>query len=102
MVSDRRRPTGRLLRPPRRCRSRGARGRGPEPPTRRASGTAAVSVIPRRTGFFPPEILEDVRRVGRRLVPRRRTGDGDVGRAPLVWLWLLLLLYPFTDYIFTV
>jgi hypothetical protein len=61
-----------------------------------------VAVIPRRTGFFPPEILEDVRGVGRRLLPRRPTiSDGSAGRAGLVWLWLLLLVYPFTDYLFT-
>jgi hypothetical protein len=62
-----------------------------------------VSVVPRHTGFFPPEVLEDVRRVGRCLLLRRRkSGDGSVGRAGLAWLWLLLLLYPFTDYLFTV
>jgi hypothetical protein len=61
-----------------------------------------VAVVRRRTGFFPPEILEDVRGVARRLLPRRHTiSDGSAGRAGLVWLWLLLLLYPFTDYLFT-
>jgi hypothetical protein len=57
-----------------------------------------VAVVPRRTGFFPPEVFEDLRRAGRLLVPRRRA-VGD--RRGLVWLWLLLLLYPFTDYLFT-
>jgi hypothetical protein len=61
-----------------------------------------VGVVPRRTGFFPPEVFEDVRRVGRLLLPRRRTiGDASVERRGLVWLWLLLLVYPFTDYLFT-
>jgi hypothetical protein len=61
-----------------------------------------VAVTPRPTGFIPPEVLEDLRRVGRWLVPRRRRiGDGSVGRAGLLWLWLLLLLYPFSDYLFT-
>jgi hypothetical protein len=61
-----------------------------------------VAVGPRRTGFFPPEVLEDVRRVGRFLDPRRpATSDGSVERRGLLWLWLLLLLYPFTDYLFT-
>jgi hypothetical protein len=61
-----------------------------------------VAVVPRRTSFFPPEVFEDVRRVGRRLVPRRRTiSDRSDERRGLVWLWLLLLLYPFTDYLFT-
>jgi hypothetical protein len=61
-----------------------------------------MAVVPRRTGFFPPEVFEDVRRVGRLVVPRRRTvADGSVERRGLVWLWLLLLLYPFTDYLFT-
>ena len=61
-----------------------------------------MAVIPRLTGFFPPEILADVRGVGRRLVPRRRPiSDGSIGRGGFVWLWLLLLLYPFTDYLFT-
>src|SRR5215217_6992230 len=55
-----------------------------------------------RTGFFPPEVFEDVRRIGRFLVPRGRTiADGGAARRGLVWLWLLLLLYPFTDYLFT-
>jgi hypothetical protein len=61
-----------------------------------------VAVSPRRAGFFPPEVLEDVRRVGRWFVPRRRkTSDGSLGRGGLLWLWLLLLLYPFADYLFT-
>lgn len=61
-----------------------------------------MAVQPRRTGFFPPEIVEDVRGVGRRLVRRRRAiGGASAGRAGLVWLWLLLLVYPFTDYLFT-
>jgi hypothetical protein len=61
-----------------------------------------MAVVPRRTGFFPPEVFEDVRRVGRLVVPRRHTvADGSVERRGLVWLWLLLLLYPFTDYLFT-
>jgi hypothetical protein len=61
-----------------------------------------VAVAPRRTGIFPPEVFEDVRRVGRRLVPRRRTiSDGSVESQGFIWLWLLLLLYPFTDYLFT-
>jgi hypothetical protein len=61
-----------------------------------------VAVVPRRTGFFPPEVFEDVRRVGRFLVPRRpTTSDGSAERRGLLWLWLLLLLYPFTDYLFT-
>jgi hypothetical protein len=45
--------------------------------------------------LFPPEVIEDVRHVGRALHPRRLVGGG---RSELVWLWLLLLLYPFTDY----
>ena len=62
-----------------------------------------MSVIPRHTGFFPPEVIEDVRRVGRYFVPRRRnSSDGSVGRTGVLWLWLLLLLYPFSDYLFTV
>jgi hypothetical protein len=62
-----------------------------------------VSVIPRHTGFIPPEVIEDVRRVGRYFVPRRRkSSDGNVRRTGLLWLWLLLLLYPFSDYLFTV
>jgi len=62
-----------------------------------------VSVIPRHTGFFPPEVIEDVRRIGRYFVPRRRnSSDGSVGRTGVLWLWLLLLLYPFSDYLFTV
>jgi hypothetical protein len=61
-----------------------------------------VAVVPRRSGFFPPEVFEDVRRIGRRVIPRRRTiSDGSVHRRGLGWLWLLLLLYPFTDYLFT-
>ena len=62
-----------------------------------------MSVIPRHTGFFPPEVIEDVRRIGRYFVPRRRnSSDGSVGRTGVLWLWLLLLLYPFSDYLFTV
>jgi hypothetical protein len=61
-----------------------------------------VSVVPPRTGFFPPEVFEDLRRVGRLLRPRRHAmSDGTVTRGGLGWLWLLLLLYPFTDYLFT-
>jgi hypothetical protein len=56
----------------------------------------------RRTGIFPPEVVGDVRSVARRLLPRRRDGTGrSVERSGLGWLWLLLLLYPFTDYLFT-
>jgi hypothetical protein len=58
-----------------------------------------VAVAP-RTGFFPPEVFEDVRRVGRLLVGRRHT-VGDVEQRGLASLWLLLLVYPFTDYLFT-
>jgi len=62
-----------------------------------------VAVVPRRTGFFPPEVFQDVRRVGRLLVRRRLTvGEASVERRGLVSLWVLLLLYPFTDYLFTV
>jgi hypothetical protein len=62
-----------------------------------------VAVEPRRAPLFPPEILDDVRSVGRRLVPRRgRAGDAASERRGLFWVWLLLLLYPFTDYLFTV
>jgi hypothetical protein len=44
-------------------------------------------------------VLADVRGVGRRLAGRkRRTADESAG---LAWLWLLLLLYPFTDYLYT-
>jgi hypothetical protein len=61
-----------------------------------------VAVLPRRTGFFPPEILEDVRGVGRRLLrPRRAISDGRMERRGHISLWLLLLVYPFTDYLFT-
>jgi hypothetical protein len=61
-----------------------------------------VAVGPRRTGFFPPEVFEDVRRVGRFLDPRRpTTSNGSFERRGLLWLWLLLLLYPFSDYLFT-
>ena len=61
-----------------------------------------MAVVPRRSGFFPPEVFEDVRRVGRLLDPRRpTTSDGSAERRGLLWLWLLLLLYPFTDYLFT-
>jgi hypothetical protein len=56
----------------------------------------------RRTSFFPPEVLEDVRGIAGRLLMRRRSSsDRTVDRAGLGWLWLLLLLYPFTDYLFT-
>jgi hypothetical protein len=58
-----------------------------------------VAVAP-RSGFFPPEVFEDVRRVGRLLVGRRRA-NGDVEQRGLASLWLLLLIYPFTDYLFT-
>jgi len=58
-----------------------------------------VPAVKPRDSFFPPEVLEDVRGVGRRLVPgRSASGEGRMG---LVWLWLLLLLYPFTDYLYT-
>ena len=61
-----------------------------------------MAVVPRRTGFFPPEVFDDVRRVCRLLITRRRTtSDASVERRGLVWLWLLLLVYPFTDYLFT-
>src|SRR4051812_18832730 len=61
-----------------------------------------MGLVPRRTGLSPPEVFEDLRRVGRLLVPRRRKmSDGTVNRRGLGWLWLLLLLYPFTDYLFT-
>jgi len=54
----------------------------------------------RRSGFFPPEVLDDIRGVAR-LVLLRRRGVKDVTdeRRGLVWLWLLLLIYPFTDYL---
>src|SRR4051794_21432635 len=61
-----------------------------------------MGLVPRRTGLFPPEVFEDLRRVGRLVLPRRRTiSDGSARRRGLGWLWLLLLLYPFTDYLFT-
>ena len=58
-----------------------------------------MAVAP-RSGFFPPEVFEDVRRVGRLLVGRRRA-NGYVEQRGLASLWLLLLIYPFTDYLFT-
>lgn len=57
-----------------------------------------MAVAPRQSGFFPPEVFEDVRRVGRLLTRRRAEGVEERGH---VWLWVLLLLYPFTDYLFT-
>jgi hypothetical protein len=61
-----------------------------------------VAVREARTPLFPPEVLEDVRGLGRWLLPRRRTDEEGAHRAGLVWLWLLLLVYPFTDYFFSV
>jgi hypothetical protein len=46
-------------------------------------------------GFFPPEVFADARAV---LSWRRRARQRQGGCAGLIWLWLLLLLYPFTDY----
>lgn len=61
-----------------------------------------MAVRPRRTGFIPPEILEDVQGVGRRLLrPWRAISDRRAERTGLVSLWLLLLVYPFSDYLFT-
>jgi hypothetical protein len=58
-----------------------------------------VPAVKTRAAFFPPEVLEDVRGVARRCVPRRSARrDGRMG---LVWLWLLLLLYPFSDYLYS-
>jgi hypothetical protein len=68
--------------------------------------TGQPALLPPEAGqgaFFPPEVLDDVRGVCRRLIPRRRSIAEDsideTGR--LVWLWLLLFLYPFTDYPYT-
>jgi hypothetical protein len=45
-------------------------------------------------------VLDDVRGLaGRLLTWRRGTADRSDERAGLVWLWLLLLIYPFDDYL---
>ena len=55
---------------------------------------------PRSRPFFPPEVLDDVRGVaGRLLAWRRGVGERSDDRAGLLWLWLLLLIYPFDDYL---
>ena len=57
-----------------------------------------MAVSPRRSGFFPPEVFDDVRAVGRLFRRGHRADDATAGFA---WLWVLLLVYPFTDYLFT-
>ena len=57
-----------------------------------------MAVFERRSGFFPPEVVEDVRAVSRLF---RRKAKADDGTAGFAWLWVLLLVYPFTDYLFT-
>ena len=49
--------------------------------------------------FFPPEVFEDVRGFGRRLLPWRRGPTPNPAGSGLGWLWLLLLLFPFSDYV---
>ena len=53
----------------------------------------------RRARFFPPEVLGDLRWVAGRLRLRSRSDRRDE-LAGLTWLWLLLLLFPFTDYLY--
>jgi len=49
--------------------------------------------------FFPPEVLADLRWVAGRLRVRPRSYESDE-LAGLTWVWLLLLLFPFTDYLY--
>ena len=58
-----------------------------------------MAITFRRSGFFPPEVVEDVRGLGRRLVARRRGRGQNSASSGFGWLWLLLLLFPFSDYI---
>jgi hypothetical protein len=58
-----------------------------------------VPAVKTRDSFFPPEVLEDLRGVGRRLIPRRSASREE--STGLAWLWLLLLVYPFTDYLYS-